>query len=106
MLLTIGERYALLGILPTEGNMLALVTVRKLQDILVPTGAERKEFGVIENKETGRVAWAPEKATEEVDIKISDEAKTLVVTTLKKLEDNKALTLATMSLYEKFVMKG
>lgn len=44
MQLNIGERFGLLGILPQQGNIVTLTTIRKLRESLTPTEKEAEEY--------------------------------------------------------------
>ena len=46
--LTLSDRFAILGILPAEGNFATLKIVRKLREQMSLTEAEIKEYGVIQ----------------------------------------------------------
>jgi len=66
-LLNLGERFALLGILPQEGNFATLKVVRKLRENLSLTEEEMKHFEVKQIATNGgnfQLTWNPEKATE------------------------------------------
>ena len=100
--LNLGERIALLGILPKEGNYITLKIVKELQMALSPSEEEFKEFGIKQNGET--VTWN-NKGIIEKGIPIGEKATDIIKDALDKLDKDKKLTVQHMSLYEKF-MKG
>ena len=53
--LTLGDRFAILGILPIEGNFATLKIVRKLREQLSLIEAEIKKYHVIEVREGDRI---------------------------------------------------
>jgi len=104
--LIVGERFALLGILPNEGNFATLKVVRKLREDLSLTEEEIKHFDVKQiPTSSGNVSltWNSEKATEEKDFEFGEFSVELIKAKLKKLEEDKKLTNEHFSIYEKFV---
>lgn len=106
MKLNLGERFALLGILPDEGNFATLKVVRKLREDLSLAEEEIKHFEVKQIPTSGgqsQLTWSPEKATEEKEFEFGDFSKELIKSKLKLLEENKSLKDEHFSIYEKFV---
>lgn len=103
--LTVGERFALLGILPSEGNFATLKIVRRLRESLTLTEGEYKEYGVKEiNTSNGNsLSWNSKKANIEVKLEFGDMAVELIRTKLKELDDKKKLDSNHYTIYEKFV---
>jgi len=99
MKLNLNERFAVLQIIPKEGNFATLKVVNNLRLILAPSEAEYKEFGITAEGEMLR--WN-DKGQEEREIKIGEKATDVIVEALKKLDEDKKLTQSQFSIYEKF----
>ena len=103
--LNVSERFALLGLLPSEGNFATLKVVRKLREALSLTEEEIKHFEVKQIPTSGgqtQLTWSPEKATETKDFEFGEFAEEMIKAKLKKLEEDKKLTNEHFSIYEKF----
>ena len=100
--LNIGERFALLGILPEKGDFTKLKIVRELREKLSFTEAEHKEYGISQVADN-KVKWNPKKAGKDKGFEFGGLATALFVEALKKLDEKKELKLEHFSVYEKFV---
>lgn len=107
MKLKIPERLSLLGILPKEGDILMLRIINDLQTSLGFSEEELKKFKVkyTVSGERMRVKWDEKIVDEGKEIDIGPAARTLIIDTLKRLSDQKKLSLNMLPLYEKFVEK-
>lgn len=104
MLLNTFERLILLNILPREGDFTTLKIVRKMREDLSFTEEEHKDLSItVDDK--GQVKWKTE-ADKAIPITIGEKATDIIVTVLKKLNDEKKLTEQHYTLYEKFVERG
>jgi len=100
MKLNVLERMMLLNVLPREGSFVTLKVVADLRDELGFSETEHKKYKFVETE--GRVTWNP--AVEQFkEVHIGEKATDVVVDALKKLDEEKKLSLESMSLYEKFV---
>lgn len=110
--LAMWERVGILNILPSEHNYATLRIVRDLQMKMAPSEAEIEEMGIRE--EDGepdargrpgpkRMVWN-DKGREERNLEVSDGAVRVITEALNKLNERNAITPATMSIYEKFVV--
>ena len=99
MKLNLNERFAVLQIIPKEGSFATLKIINDLKLALAPTEAEHKEFGIVTEGEM--LKWNT-KGTEEREIKIGEMATDMIVTALKKLDEEKKLTQSQFTIYEKF----
>jgi hypothetical protein len=99
MKLDVGERIRLLAILPEKGNLLTLKIVRTLRDDLSFSEKEHKDMKL--NITADRITW-DDKAKKK-DVKIGDQAKEMIVKSLKELDAKEELTLPDIALWEKFV---
>lgn len=98
--LYLGERIALLGILPAEANF---VTLRVLRDLKQQIGIKEEEFKKYDIVQEGdKIRWG-EKGLEEVEFEIGEKAEEIITDALKELDRTKKLHETHMSLYEKFV---
>ncbi len=111
MLLTVGERFALLQIVPAQGNVVTLKIIRKLQEVLALSEQEIVEFGILNGGQErpdhsivpqDRIEWN-DKGKEPREIEIGEKAKDVIADALKQLDKDKRLPLAYLDLYEKFV---
>jgi len=104
--LNLGERFSLLGILPSEGNFASLKVVRKLREDLSLTEEEIKYFDVKQIPSSGgqsQLTWSPEKAMETKEFVFGEFAEDMIKAKLKKFEEEKKLEDKHFSLYEKFI---
>lgn len=103
MLLEVGERLALLSILPAEGNLLTMKIVTDLRGEL---GLSEEEFEVLDvRQEDGRVFWDTNKdAGKKVEIGVK--GRGIVYDTLAKLDKEGKLRREHLSLCEKFEYTG
>jgi len=103
MKLKVLERLILLNILPSEGNYITLKIVRDLQNELSFSEDEHKLFK-FETQEDGSVKWDDE-TEQDKDVSVGEKARQMIVDILKKIDNEKKLTLKHMSLYEKFIIE-
>lgn len=99
MKLNLSERFAVLQILPKEGNFATLKIVNDLRLVLAPSEADYKEFEIFQE---GEVLKWNEKGAEEREIEIGEIATAMIVAALKKLNDDEKLTQGQFTIYEKF----
>lgn len=104
MKLEIVERIQLLNLLPAEGNAITLRIVSELRQELSFAEKEIKDANIQTDTENGRITWGNE-AVVVKDVKIGDTATGIITDALKKLDDEKKLTLAVMPVYERFMGK-
>ena len=102
MQLTVMERFRLLEILPGQGNFATLKIVHQLKMALAPSEQELKAFGITEDPARPGLLTV-ERPQAVADIPIGEKATDLIVATLKKLSKEEKLSLADLSLWEKFV---
>lgn len=101
MILDVRERIILLDILPALGDFSTLKIVRKLREELSFNEEEHKKLGF--KTLPGEItAWNAENEPNK-DIQIGEKANDIIVSSLKKLNDEKMLKQDHFSLYEKFV---
>jgi len=100
MELNIKQRLMLLNVVPVEGvRMTDLRIARELQLRLGFTEEEQARFGFVQ--EDTRLTWN-QKADVPVDIQIGPRAHALIVDALKKLDEDKKLTLDHVDVWELF----
>jgi len=100
MKFSIAERVGLLGVLPPEGDIVTLRIVRDLKRELSFSEEEISEAGIV--NADGWILWNPAVQIEK-EIEIGPAALTVIRDALKKLNERKKLTEATMGLYERFI---
>ncbi len=93
------ERFGLLGILPKEGNVLTMKLVQGLSDLLGFDAAEQKVIGF--KQDADRFSWDPKAKPQDLDI--GELARDIIRDVLKKLDDEKKITVDLLPLFEKFV---
>ncbi len=106
MKLNIGERFALLGVLPQQGNAITLRIIRELQTRLSFTEEEIKHYNVQNHTNpdgSAMVTWNPELSKEETDIPIGESATGVIKGELIRLNAQNQLHVTMLPLYEKFV---
>lgn len=106
--LTLGERFALIGILPAKGNCITLERARELHKRLVPTPTETEKFKITDvvdddGEPTGDLQWPKGSATVEAKIEIGETMNDAIKATLTELDTKGELTHNTSPLYRKFV---
>ena len=106
MKLNISERFALLGVLPQQGNVITLRIIRELQSRLSLTEEEIKHYNVQNHANpdgSARITWNPELSEEEKDIAIGEAATGTIKKQLVRLNAQNQLHFSMLPLYEKFV---
>lgn len=98
--LQVKERLLLLNALPNQGDILTLRTVRDFKKQIEFSEKEQKE---IEMKilDNGQVSWNSEKE-KNLEIDMGEAIKSVIKTTLKKLNTQKKLEMSFIPLYERF----
>jgi hypothetical protein len=98
---------ALLGVLPTEGNFLDMKVLHDLRMHLALTEEENKLLNIRQSTmPDGRtfIEWDVEAATKaDKEIPIGEIGQSIIVKTLKELNEKEHLNAETFLLYDKFV---
>jgi hypothetical protein len=105
MKLNVNERFAILGLLPKEGNFLTLKIIREQKELLSFSDDEVKEYEFTVNGDN--VNWNIEKEKKEIgekDIKITNTCKDIIIAKLKELDQKNKLAENYFTIYEKFIM--
>ena len=99
MKLTFQDRFALLGILPKEANILIIRRVEELAKKLQPTNNEVKKYEV--KVAENQISWNDPEYKVEIEIgeMMTEEIKKI----LKKMSEENKLEGKHISLYDKFV---
>ena len=106
MFLSVKERLMLLSIVPAQGDFLTLKIVRKLREELSFSEEEHSLLQFRQDQASGMTRWSDTGEKQIVkDVQIGEKAIDIIADGLKKLNDEKKLTMDTMELYEKFVEK-
>ena len=100
MKLTMGERFAVLSLLPEKENFATLTIMRELGESLSPTEDEHKTYGIV--VEGNQVHWSPKMAAIEKDINIGNKAHSIIREALEKLDKEKKLEDKHYTVFEKF----
>lgn len=96
------ERLAMLNLLPPEGN---LITMRIVHDLRQALGFSDEEFTALEFKqENGRLMWKEGIGPKEVRVGVK--AASIAHDELAKLDKGGKLTVAHLTLCEKFEYEG
>jgi hypothetical protein len=108
MELNLGERFALIPILPQKGSYITLERAGELRKRLVPTESETAKLKITdvvdaEGVPTGDLEWPREYALVEAEIEIGETMNDAIKAKLEALSEAGELLLGHMTLYEKFV---
>ena len=97
--LTLTDRFAILSILPAEGNFATLKIVRKLREQLSLTEIEIKDHKVVQNGD--QITWENgEKVTE---MEFGEFAENMIKEQLIEMNEANKLEDKHFAIYEKFV---
>lgn len=102
--LNLPNRFAVLGIMPAEGNILTIRTVKGVKNKMIPTEAEQKDFG-IETLDDGRIKWNAVKGAALKAFQLSDAEFGMVASELRKLEQGNKLKEEQLDIFEIFAEK-
>jgi len=97
--LTLGDRFAVLGILPAEGNFATLKVVRKLREQMSLTEVEIKEQNV--RQEDDQIKWDDGEKTTEMEF--GEFGTEMIKNALEKLDKENKLEDKHFAIYEQFV---
>lgn len=100
MILRLRERLIILGLLPVEGDILTLRTIRQLKDVLPPSVKEIDDLNIVQ--ETNRIIWADEK-DKGIEIDINVQARGIIKDALQKVSDEKKLKDEMLTLWDMFI---
>lgn len=107
MKLSINERFSLRNILPQESNMISMRIIRDLQRDLALSDAEITEYEVKQKvlpDGNAGIVWSAEKAKgKSKEIPVGENAWSIVVEQLKKLDEKKQINLGLIDIYDRFV---
>ena len=102
MKLGVLDRLLLLNILPKEGDLTNMRIVRDMHDSLAFTEPELELLKFETDAEKETTNWQPS-VVDDKDIELSPLSTSLVIEKLKKMIEEKKLTVSYLSLYDKFV---
>lgn len=97
--LTLSDRFAILSILPLEGNFATLKIVRKLREQLSLTEEEIKEQKVIQRGD--QITWDNGEKTTEMEF--GEFAESMIKDALMKLDTDSKLEEKHLRVYEQFI---
>lgn len=101
--LDVGERFAVLQLLPEKASFTNMKLIRDLRDALVLSPEEEEDVGFVQNGD--HLKWDGEKAKEHIaGIPFDPKTYVLVMEALEKLDKEEALEARHTTLYEKFVL--
>ena len=99
------ERLVTMSLLPTTANFATLKIVTELNLMLAPTEEEYKLAG-LEPRTNGGILAKDWLAVPEKEFTFGEIALGIIVDALKKLDEEKKLTMEHYKVYEKFILKG
>src|SRR5581483_6012396 len=103
MLLSVKDRILLFTLLPSEGDILSLRTVRKLREDLAFSDDENRELKI---QQTGpSYHWDPA-ADKLKEVELSGIAQAIIKNALKRMNENKSLTVDHIDLWDKVIPNG
>jgi hypothetical protein len=97
--LTMGERFALMGLAPKEGSYADMKCMNELADKLNPTEDEAKKLNI--RQEEGKVSWSDTEY--DTEIEIGETALGIIKSALIKKDSDNKLKSTEVTLYQKFV---
>lgn len=100
--LNVFERLSILQALPPTGNFITMRIVRDLQDKLSFTEEEIKDLEIKEAQNS--VSWNQE-GNKSKEIEIGEKAMDIITKAFKTQDEEGKLSLRTLPLYEKLVLK-
>jgi len=98
--LNIVERIHLYGILPKEGNIATMKSIKTLRESLGFSDQENKDWEI--KVSTENIAWNPSKVAEKRFI-FSEMQLDVMTKEFERLDKEKKLTLETLAIYEKIL---
>lgn len=101
MKLTVLERIRLVNILPAEGDFRTMKTISQLRDRLLFNEDEVKRLKLV--TEDQQVKWNPDADGEGSEIEVGELATEIIVGQLKKMDDEKKVTVDYLPLWERFI---
>ena len=104
MQLSVMDRLTLLNVLPQQGNIKTLRSLRKLREQLAFTEKENKDLEVVYNEDEGKIYWNMSKESP-IDVEVGEVMRELISGELLKIDAKNELTEAHIGLYEEFVEK-
>ena len=107
--LSLKERFKLIEIIPQEGDITTIKTIRVLREELSPTEEEQEKFDMkVSQNESGSivVTWDEKKELDEFGLgsfDFTNKEISVISTALSKLNESKKLTEDYIDLYDKFI---
>ena len=99
--LGVGDRFALIGLLPTESGIATMRIVEAMSKKLTPDTKEQEAIG-LSPLPNGGLTWNEEKARDR-NFSFSGFEVKLVVERLEKLEKDEKITKGHLGIWDKFV---
>ena len=103
---TFRERMGILGVLPQQGTVVALKTIRVLREELAIDQAEKIIVGMVEDPARGTSVWETEKeggvAAKTIDI--TEAMNGVIVENLNRMNNSGQLTELQIGVYDRFVV--
>ena len=99
--LGVGDRFALIGLLPTEAGIATIRIVEAMSKKLTPDEKEQEAIGLTPLP-NGGLTWNEKKATDR-NFSFSGFEVKLAVERLEKMEKDQKLTKAHIGIWDKFV---
>lgn len=107
MQVSLSERYALIPMLPNQGNFQVLTRLKNLRTLLELGEVEQRErnLAIVNDTiiSTDDAVSPMQAASELTDVPMHDELAKIVVSTLKDFEAREALPMGLLALYERLV---
>lgn len=99
--LGVGDRFALIGLLPAKAGIATIRIVEAMSKKLTPDEREQETIG-LKPRPNGGLTWNAEKATDK-NISFSGFEVKLIVERLEKMDKDENLTKAHVEIWDKFV---
>ena len=95
------DRVYLPHMLPEKGGFLDMITYKEIKDMVDFKSDEFADYGIAQNPLNGTLSWDPQKIKTEKEFSFNDHQVRFIKEALKKLDDRKEITKATISTYVK-----
>lgn len=99
--LSVGDRLVLLSMLPREGDLITLRTVRDAKTTISFSDAEREALK-LKSKPDGTVEWDTS-VEQESSIALTDSAFEVILTRFDQMDKEKKIPLSYLDTYEKLM---
>lgn len=104
MLLTIGQRFAILGVFPEQGNLLTARTIKSLRKMLDLSNNEIAKYNVKQDPNVpGRISWSREVGYIQKEFELNEAERGLVKKSFVEAEQQGKVSPENIDIFAYFV---